>query len=108
MQGNYGRPVGFFADGGCARKVPTSLTEVIESVIDMVKPLSKYRRRNICFVADPSIVAVVNEQEMKQVVLNLITNALGSVDENGTVRHRTAQNDGKQHCGRHRRWLRND
>jgi signal transduction histidine kinase len=75
-----------FSRMGDVKKVPTNLSEIIESVIGMVKPLSKYRGRNIEFNADPSIVAIVNEQEMKQVALNLITNALGSVDEGGTVK----------------------
>ena len=51
----------------------------------MVRPLSKYRERNILFEADHSISCVVNAQEMKQVALNLITNALGSVEAGGTV-----------------------
>lgn len=74
-----------FARMGDVRKVHTGLTEIVQSVIEIVKPLGKYRRRNIRFQADENITAVVNEQEMKQVVLNLITNALASVEENGTV-----------------------
>ncbi len=35
--------------------------------------------------ADVSISALGNEQEIKQVALNLITNALGCVEENGSV-----------------------
>jgi signal transduction histidine kinase len=74
-----------FSRMGDVQKSPSNLAEIIESVIDMVKPLSKYRGRNILFDADTSIISVVNEQEMKQVALNLITNALGSVEETGTV-----------------------
>lgn len=74
-----------FSRMGDVKKVPTNLSAVIDSVIEMVKPLSKYRDRNIVFNADQSIISVVNEQELKQVALNLITNALGSVNESGTV-----------------------
>lgn len=74
-----------FSRMGDVRKSPSNLAQIIESVIEMVKPLSKYRGRNILFNADSSIISVVNEQEMKQVALNLITNALGSVEESGTV-----------------------
>jgi len=74
-----------FSRLGDAIKVRSNLAELIDSVIDMLKPLSKYRGRNIVFNADNSIVLVINEQEMKQVALNLITNALGSVSETGTV-----------------------
>jgi two-component system NtrC family sensor kinase len=74
-----------FSRMGDVQKVPTNLAEIIESVIEMVKPLSKYRDRNIHFSADHGLNSVCNAQEMKQVALNLITNALGSVDAGGTV-----------------------
>ena len=74
-----------FARMGDMKKVSTNLSQVIDSVIEMVKPLSKYRERNIRFHADRSMVAVVNAQEIKQVALNLITNALSCVPEGGTV-----------------------
>ena len=74
-----------FSRMGDVQKKPTNLNLVIASVIDIVKPLSKYRSRNILFHADETIVITVNEQELKQVSLNLITNALGSVEEGGTV-----------------------
>ena len=74
-----------FSRMGDVQKVATNLVEVIDSVVEMVKPLSKYRGRNLLFHTEGSISAVANEQEMKQVALNLITNALGSVEEGGTV-----------------------
>ena len=74
-----------FSRIGDVQKKPVSLRPVVDSVIDIVKPLSKYRTRNIQFQVDSNPVVVVNEQEMKQVMLNLITNALGSVEEHGTV-----------------------
>ena len=74
-----------FARMGDVQKKPTNLVALIESVVDIVKPLSKYRSRNILFNADPVVMSTVNEQELKQVTLNLITNALGSVEEGGTV-----------------------
>ncbi len=83
-----------FSRMGDAKKASTNLSEIIDSVIGMVKPLSKYRDRNIEFKADSSIVVVVNEQEMKQVVLNLITNALGSLEESGTVKVELLKNAG--------------
>ncbi len=74
-----------FSRMGDVKKTPANLSEIIESVIEMVRPLSKYRERNILFDADPTITCIVNPQEMKQVALNLITNALGSVLPGGTV-----------------------
>ena len=75
-----------FSRLGDAKKVPTQLQELIQSVIDMVRTLGKYRRRNIEFDPGKPLTIAVNPQEMKQVVLNLITNALDSMDDGGTVR----------------------
>lgn len=74
-----------FSRMGDVQKVPSNLSEIISSVVDIVKPLSKYRDRNILLNTDASVVAKVNAQEIKQVALNLITNALGSVESGGTV-----------------------
>jgi two-component system NtrC family response regulator len=74
-----------FSRMGDVKKTSTAIAEVIESVIDMVKPLSKYRDKNINFRADHTIECFCNAQEMKQVALNLITNALGSIESGGTV-----------------------
>ena len=74
-----------FARMGDAKKTARPLNELIESVIEIVKPLSKFRRRNITFKSVGVVTAVIKEQEIKQVMLNLLTNALGSVEENGNV-----------------------
>ena len=74
-----------FSRMGHVQKVPSNLSEIIPFVVDIVKPLSRYRDRNIHLDTDPSVVATVNAQEIKQVALNLITNALGSVESGGTV-----------------------
>ena len=74
-----------FSRLGDAKKTETNLGELLGSVVEMVRPLSKYRGRNILVNTDNSIVAVIDEQELKQVVLNLVTNALSSVSETGTV-----------------------
>ncbi|MHB0956414.1 MAG: sensor histidine kinase [Pirellulaceae bacterium] len=64
----------------------TDLREIVQGVIDMVRHLGKHRHKEIVLVADEHVVVHANAQEMKQVVLNLITNALDSLDEQGTVR----------------------
>jgi len=61
------------------------LGEIIQSVIDMVSPLGKYRHKRVTFQHSQRVFAEVKSQEMKQVILNLITNALDSVDTDGTV-----------------------
>jgi len=74
-----------FSRMGDVQKVPENLSEIINSVVDIVKPLSKYRDRQIHVETDPALCCCVNAQEIKQVALNLITNALGSVESGGTV-----------------------
>jgi len=74
-----------FSRMGDPKKGPTNIADVVATVVEMLKPLSKYREKNIHFHADYSVTATANAQELKQVALNLITNALGSVEEGGTV-----------------------
>jgi two-component system, NtrC family, sensor kinase len=62
-----------------------NLGELVEGVIEMVRHLGTYRQKKIEFDCREYVVAPVNAQEMKQVVLNLITNALDSLDLGGTV-----------------------
>jgi signal transduction histidine kinase len=51
----------------------------------MVRHLGRYREKNICFECQEHVAAHVNSQEIKQVVLNLITNALDSIEPGGKV-----------------------
>jgi signal transduction histidine kinase len=52
----------------------------------MVQHLGQYQDRNIELLPGPPAVAAVNAQEIKQVVLNLITNGLESLDPGGVVK----------------------
>ena len=83
-----------FARLGDARKTNTELAPLVEEVIDMVRPLSRYRGKNIVFQCQRAVPAMVNPQEIKQVVLNLVTNALDSVDEGGHVLVKLIPNQG--------------
>jgi signal transduction histidine kinase len=65
---------------------PTDLGELVQGEIEMVRHLGKYRQKKIEFESTQYVVAPVNAQEIKQVVLNLITNALDSLDPSGVVR----------------------
>ena len=50
----------------------------------MVRHLGQYQDKQLEFAAGPPVFAAVNAQEIKQVVLNLITNGLDSLDAGGT------------------------
>jgi signal transduction histidine kinase len=79
----------------------TDLRALVAGVIEMVRHLGKYQDRNIDFCPrndhgelEP-VIASVNAQEIKQVVLNLITNALDSLDPGGTLSIDLRQSRGK-------------
>jgi two-component system, NtrC family, sensor kinase len=74
-----------FSRLGPAKRQSADLGELVQGVIDMVRHLGKYQNRNIEFIAGQPVIAPVNAQEIKQVVLNLVTNALDSVDAGGTL-----------------------
>jgi two-component system, NtrC family, sensor kinase len=74
-----------FSRLGDVHRQETDLGELVQGVIEMVRHLGKYRQKKIEFHAREYVVAPVNAQEIKQVLLNLITNALDSLEAGGTV-----------------------
>ena len=75
-----------FARRGDTQRHAADLRELAEGVIEMVQHLGQYQDKNIELLPGPPAIAAVNAQEIKQVVLNLITNGLESLDVGGTVR----------------------
>jgi signal transduction histidine kinase len=63
----------------------TDLRELVGGVLDVVQHMGKHQDKQIELVKGPSVSAPVSPQEIKQVVLNLLTNALDSVDDSGRV-----------------------
>jgi two-component system NtrC family sensor kinase len=70
---------------GDAEKHDTNLNAIVHDVIDLLQTLVKYRSKRIEFHAGSPLMARVVPEEIKQVVLNLITNALDSLDADGLV-----------------------
>lgn len=75
-----------FSRIGPVRRQNTNLGELIQSVIDVVGHIGKYQRKHIEFTNNETVIVSICAQEIKQVVLNLLTNALDSLDEDGKVR----------------------
>jgi two-component system, NtrC family, sensor kinase len=71
--------------GNIQRKQACDMNEIVMDVVDMVRHMSAYRKQKVDFQppAEPTI-AWASPQEMKQVVLNLLTNALESFDAEST------------------------
>ncbi len=62
------------------------LAGLVQGVVDMVRHIGKYRGKTIVFQPREAIAARVDAQEIKQVVLNLVVNALDSMDAGGVLR----------------------
>ena len=75
-----------FARRGDSQRHAAELRDLVAGVIDMVQHLGQYQDRRLELLAGVPVIAAVNAQEIKQVVLNLVTNALESIDAGGVVR----------------------
>jgi len=75
-----------FSRIGDVKRHDTDLRELVCDVIEMVAHLGKYQDKRIEFVPGAPVIAPVNSQELKQVVLNLITNGLDSLPSGGSVK----------------------
>lgn len=79
------RLLDFSRMGDIRQKQATDISVLIDDVIAMVKHLGQYRQKQIRVKTRPGLVAWVIPQEIKQVILNLVTNALDSLDVQGQV-----------------------
>ncbi len=64
----------------------TDLAGLIQGVVEMIRHMGKYRGKHIVFQPREAVMAHVDGQEIKQVVLNLVVNALDSMQPDGTLR----------------------
>jgi two-component system, NtrC family, sensor kinase len=80
-----------FSRMGDPERHNTDLCELVSGVIEMVRHMGRYQNKNITLRQNGPVIAEICPQEMKQVVLNLITNGLDSIDAGGTVTVTVAQ-----------------
>jgi signal transduction histidine kinase len=78
-----------FSRGGERKRERTDLAEVVQGVLDVVQHLQNCKGKHLAFEPGEAIPAWVNAQEIKQVFLNLVVNALDSMEEGGrlTITH---------------------
>jgi signal transduction histidine kinase len=74
-----------FSRMGDVQHQRTEMRELVHGVIDMVGHMGRYRNKQVVLKPGSLLYANVSPQEMKQVVLNLLTNGLDSVDPGGLV-----------------------
>lgn len=71
--------------GESQRKQETDVNESVSDMIALVQHLGQYRNKQVEYIGEEGLSAWVSPPEFKQVVLNLLTNALDSVDDGGLV-----------------------
>lgn len=88
-----------FSRTGERRREPVDLAVLVQSVLDVTQHLQNSKGKRIAFEMHPErqggrIVAPINAEEIKSVVLNLVVNALDSMDEGGRLSICLTQRDG--------------
>ncbi len=89
-----------FSRTGEVKREPTDLAQLIQAVVDIAQHLPNYKGKEIIFLTNAErvpggrITAPVNAEEIKSVVLNLVVNALDSMEEAGKLEIRLSQRDG--------------
>lgn len=83
-----------FARIGDLRCESVNLTDAVKDVVEMVGHHGDYKEKEVVCDINQDIVAAVNIQEFKQVVLNLVTNGLDSLKCGGNVTVRLAKEAG--------------
>ena len=74
-----------FSRTGERKRESTDLAGLIRGVLEVARHLPNCRGKNITFEPGSYIVAPVNAQDLKSVILNLVVNALDSMEEGGRL-----------------------
>ncbi len=74
-----------FSRTGERKREATDLAGLVRGVLEVARHLPNCRGKNITFEPTSYIVAPVNAQDLKSVILNLVVNALDSMEEGGRL-----------------------
>lgn len=74
-----------FSRTGERKRESTDLAGLVRGVLEVARHLPNCRGKNITFEPTGYIVAPVNAQDLKSVILNLVVNALDSMEEGGRL-----------------------
>lgn len=82
-----------FSRVGHVERESVEIRPLVNDVVEMIGTLGQYKCKQIHVDAGEHVIAHANSQEVRQVILNLVTNAMESVDGEGRV-DITLRNDG--------------
>jgi two-component system, NtrC family, sensor kinase len=74
-----------FSRTGERKREPSDLAGLVRGVLEVARHLPNCRGKEIAFDPKEYIVAPVNAQDLKSVILNLVVNALDSMEEGGRL-----------------------
>ena len=66
-------------------RTKTDFVPIVADMLEMLRQQNAFKQKNVTLDLPESLEITVNAQEMKQVVLNLLTNAFQNTDEEGEV-----------------------
>ena len=75
-----------FSRLGEVRRQPTAIMGLVKDVAEMLRHVGRFAGSSIEIDDGPDLAVMVNPQEIKQVVLNLLVNALDCIETTGHVR----------------------
>ena len=83
-----------FSRSGDRKREPTDLAALVQGVLEVARHLPNCRAKHLEFTPAGYVVAPVNAQDLKSVILNLVVNALDSMDDGGRLRITLGTRDG--------------
>ncbi len=75
-----------FSRCGELKRERIDIVSLVQGVVEMIQHMGKYRGKTILYQPKHAVLAHADGQEIKQVVLNLIVNALDCMEPGGTLR----------------------